>query len=323
MRTTERTRKPVMVETASLRDAYGKIITEIGRERDDFVVLVADSASGTGVLEFKKIFPGRVYNFGIAEQDMMSAAGGMASVGLTCFVSTYGVFASMRAADQVRNSIAYPCLNVKLVISHVGFDAGEDGASHQAVEDLAVMRAIPNMKVFIPADTIELEGVLRAVLDDPGPAYVRTTRYKVPVVYPENYRFRIGVNPVLRQGNDVTIAAAGVMVHKALQAADILAKEGVAARVIDMVCLKPLDEKTLLTAAEETGGIVTVEDASVIGGVGGAVAELLAKKRPARMEMVGIPDVFGETGSQDVLYERYHMAPPDIAAACRRVVDRK
>ena len=306
-----------------LRKAYGEILAKLGRENDRFVVFVADTGSGTGANAFIKEFPERSFNFGIAEQNMFGAAAGFSTVGIIPFVNTYGVFATSRVADQVRNSICYPRFNVKIVASHVGLDAGADGASHQSVEDLAIMRAIPNMIVLVPADIIELESMLRFLLEYKGPAYMRTTRAKMPTVNRENYVYQLGKVPVLKEGEDVTIIATGVMVPKTLKAADLLSKQGVSAEVINCSTLKPLDKETIIASAKKTGAVVTVEDHNIINGLGSAVSELLAKEYPTVIEFVGIKDRFGESGDTDELYEKFGMSAGHIAEAAKRTVWRK
>jgi len=306
-----------------LRNAYGEILTKLGKENDKFVVFVADTGSGTGAGIFIKEFPERSFNFGIAEQNMFSAAAGFSTVGITPFVNTYGVFATCRVTDQVRNSICYPNFNVKIVASHVGLDAGADGASHQSVEDMAIMRAIPNMIVLVPADVIELESMLRFLLNYKGPAYMRTTRAKMPTVNKENYVYRLGKVPVLKEGKNVTFIATGVMVPKTIKAADILNKQGISAEVINCSTLKPLDKETIISSVKKTGAVVTVEDHNIINGLGSAVSELLSLECPTPMEFIGIKDRFGESGNIDELYDKFGMSVEHIAEAAKRVVRRK
>ena len=307
----------------ALRNAYGELLAELGRERRDFVAFVADTGSGTGTDAFMKAFPDRAFDFGIAEQNMVSAAAGFSTVGVMPFVNTYGVFATCRVADQVRNSVCYPNLNVKIVASHVGLDAGADGATHQVVEDLAIMRAIPNMIVLIPADRIELAAMLRFLLDYHGPAYMRTTRAKMPDVNRQDYVYQLGRVPVLREGTDVTVIGTGVMVPKVLDAARMLEEDGISCEVINCSTLKPLDKTTIVGSIKKTGAAVSVEDHNIINGLGSAVSELLVQEYPAPMEFVGIRDRFGESGDTDGLHERFGMSEEHIAEAVRKVMQRK
>ena len=308
---------------AILRTAYGEILAELGKENKKFVVFVADTGSGTGAGAFIKKFPERSFNFGIAEQNMFSAAAGFSTVGIMPFVNTYGVFATCRVADQVRNSICYPKFNVKIVASHVGIDAGSDGASHQSVEDLAIMRAIPNIIVLVPADVVELESMLRFLLKYKGPAYMRTSRTEAIPVNKQSYKYQLGKVPVLENGSDVTIIATGVMVFRAIKAGKILEKEGISAEIINCSTLKPLDGETIVNSARKTGCVVTVEDHNIINGMGSAVSELLAKKCPTVTEFIGIKDHFGESGDIDELYIKYGMSEKHTVEAAKRVIQKK
>jgi transketolase len=286
------------------------------------VVFDADIAGGTGVHHFRKSYPERFFQFGIAEQNMMAAAGGFASTGIIPFVTTFAVFC-LRALEQARLSIAYARRNVKIVASHPGLDTGPDGASAQATEDLAAFRAIPGMVVLSPADPLEIEQATEAILNYDGPVYMRSGRSKTRRILGADYRFEIGKGRVLREGRDVTIVACGVQVARALDAAEMLAADGIAARVVNMSTLKPLDKELVARCVEETSCLVTAEDHNVHGGLGSAVAEVVVQDRPCPIEMVGVQDTFGESGEPDELAEKYGLTGPYIAAAARRVIDRK
>jgi len=306
-----------------LRIEYGKILAKLGKDNKNFVTFVADTGSGTGTIAFIKEFPERNFNVGIAEQNLFATAAGFSTLGITVFANTYGVFAACRAADQVRNSIGYPKMNVKIVASHVGLDAGADGASHQSVEDLAVMRAIPNMIVLVPADRIELEAMLRHLLQHPGPAYMRTTRMAMEDIHPPDYVYRLGKAPVLTVGRDVTILAAGVLVPRAIKAGVILKERGINAEIINCSTIKPLDRETILTSVRKTRAVVTAEDHNILGGLGSAVSELLAAELPSPMEFIGIRDTFGESGDTEELFTKYGMSEKHIAAAAEKVMAKK
>lgn len=309
--------------TTIIRTAYGQIMARLGEENDSFVTFVADTGGGTGTSAFMEAFPERSFNFGIAEQNMFSAAAGFSSFGVTPFVNTYGIFATCRVADQIRNSICYPDFNVKIIASHVGIDAGADGASHQSIEDLAIVRAIPNMNVLIPADVIELESMLRFLLEDKTPAFMRTARTECPNLHPKDYKYQLGKSPVLKTGSDVTIAAIGVMVWRSLKAAEMLEEKGISAEVINCSTLKPLDDETIINSVRKTGALVSVEDHNILNGLGGAISELLVKELPTPMEFVGINDHFGESGDVDELYTKYGMAPEHTVQAAEKVIQRK
>lgn len=306
----------------SLREAFGKTLVELAERYPKFVVFDADVAGGTGTHHFLKAYPNRFYQFGIAEQNMMAAAGGFASTGVVPFVTTFAVFC-LRATEQVRLSIAYARRNVKIVASHPGLDVGPDGASAQALEDLAVFRAIPGMVVISPADALEVAQATEAILNYEGPVYMRTGRSPSPRVLDASYRFQLGKGQILRDGSDVTLVACGVEVARALDAAEILAAEGIAARVVNMATLKPIDAKLLERCARETGCFVTAEDHNIHGGLGSTVAEVLAQTRPCPIEFVGVRDTFGESGEPDELAEKYGLTAPHIAEAARRAIARK
>src|SRR5262245_2983238 len=306
----------------TLREAFGKALTSVAAKYPTLVVLEAAVAGGTGVHHFRRAHPARFVQFGIAEQNMAGAAAGMALAGSLPVASTFAVFA-LRTIEQVRQSIAYPRLNVKLAASHPGLDAGPDGASAQALEDLAAFRAIPGMTVVSPADAIEMAKAVEAILDYNGPVYLRTGRSPARRVFDDGYVFELGRGRVIRGGSDVTIVACGVEVARALDAADSLARAGVSARVVNMSTIKPIDEALLIACARETGAFVTAEDHNIVGGLGGAVAEALAGTVPSPIEFVGVRDVFGESGEPEELAEKYGLTGPSIADAARRAIARK
>ncbi|RDV82126.1 transketolase family protein [Ammonifex thiophilus] len=312
-----------MAEKIATRDAYGKALVELGEERPEIVVLDADLAKSTKTILFKKRFPERFFDFGVAEQNMFGVAAGLAAAGKIPFCSTFAVFAAGRAFDQIRQSIAYPRLNVKIGASHAGITVGEDGASHQAIEDLALMRALPGMTVFVPADAVETFGAVRAALEIDGPVYIRLGRAPVPVIHAPDFVFRPGEAVCLREGKDATIIATGIMVAQALEAAQALAAEGIEVRVLDMHTLKPLDVAAVVRAALETKAVVTAEEHSIIGGLGSAVAEILGEECPVPLKRVGIRDVFGESGKPEELLEKYGLTPTHLAEAVKEVLERK
>lgn len=306
----------------SLRQAYGETLLELGKERSDFVVLDADLSGGTKTDLFASKFPERFFDFGIAEQNMFSAAAGLSTTGLIPIANTYAIFA-LRAAEQIRNSIALPRFNVKIVVSHGGLDLGQDGGSHQAVEDLAVMRSIPNMTVMVPADGIEIREMTKVALDYEGPLYIRGARSPLPIIHKENYQYQIGKAEILEEGSDLTIIAIGVMVHRVLQAHKKLQQEGISSRIVNCSTLKPIDRETLVDCACQTGAIVTVEDHNIIGGLGSAVAEVLIREKPVPLEMVGIRDTFGESGEAEELFEKYGLGINRVVKAAKKVIKRK
>ncbi len=312
------------VTLASTRDAYGKTLVELGKAHKDIVVLDADLSASTKTSLFAKEFPDRFFDMGVAEQDMISTAAGFAACGKIVFASTFAVFGSGRAWDQVRVSMAYTRLNVKLVVTHGGITTGEDGATHQANEDIAIMRVIPNMTVIVPADAVETVNVIKSLVKEYGPSYVRLSRLASPVVHGNgNYDFRIGKGVVMKPGSDITIIATGIMVYQGLMAARELSKEGINARVVDMHTVKPLDRELIIRCAAETGAIVTAEEHSIIGGLGGAVSEVLVENKPVPMARVGMKDMFGESGKPDELLEKYGLTAKDIFSAAHNVLKRK
>lgn len=306
----------------SLREAFGKKLADLAEDYPQFVVLDADIAGGTGAHHFRKSNPERFFQFGIAEQNMMAAAGGMAATGLVPFVTTFAVFC-LRAIEQARLSVAYTNRNVKIVASHPGLDTGPDGASAQALEDLAAFRALPNMIVISPADPCEMRLATEAILRYQGPVYMRSGRSPARQVFDEDYVFKIGKGHILRHGSDVTVVACGVEVARALDAAERLATDGISARVVNMSTIKPIDAALLEQCATETGCFVTAEDHNIIGGLGSAVAEALAQTRPCPIEFVGVKDTFGESGEPEELAEKYELTGAYIAAAARRAISRK
>lgn len=308
-----------MAEKMATRAAYGKALVEIGAENPNLVVMDADLSKSTMTAEFSKTYPERFFNMGIAEQNLYGTAAGLALSGKVVCASTFAMFASGRAFEIIRNSIGYTHANVKICATHAGITVGEDGASHQTFEDLALMRTIPGMTVVNPSDGVSAKLLLRQVVDFDGPAYVRLGRAAVPVFYDETADIKLGKGNVLRPGKDVTVIATGIMVAEAMLAASQLAEEGVDVRVIDMHTIKPLDEDIIVEAAKETGRIVTAEEHSVIGGLGGAVAEVLCRKCPVKMEMVGQHDTYGESGKPDELKEKYGMTAADIVKAVREI----
>ena len=305
------------------RDAYGKALVEAGKVNEDFIVLDADLAAATKTGMFKKEFPERFYDCGIAESNMISIAAGVAATGKRVFASSFAMFAAGRAFEQVRNSIGYPHLKVIIGATHAGISVGEDGATHQCNEDIALMRTIPGMTVINPADATEARAAVLAALELGGPAYIRFGRLAVPVIFDESYNFEIGKGVELREGNDVTIVATGLMVNEALQAYDILKAEGINARIINIHTIKPLDEEIIIKAAKETGAIVTAEEHSVIGGLGSAVCDVTAENCPVPVVKLGVYDTFGKSGAADVLLDEFGLRAKDIVAAAKKAIAKK
>jgi transketolase len=315
---------PALIGTSgdSLREAFGKALSGLADEFPKLVVLDADIAGGTGVHHFRKSHPARFLQFGIAEQNMMAAAGGLAAVGLLPVVTTFAVFC-LRAIEQARLSLAYAKRNAKIVASHPGLDVGPDGGSAQSLEDLAAFRAIPGMTVISPADPVEMALATRAILEFDGPVYMRTGRSAAMRIFGDDHSFEIGKGKIVRDGSDVTIVACGVELSRALDAAKLLEAGGVSARVVNMATIKPIDTELLARCAGETGAIVTAEDHNVLGGLGGAVAEALAATRPCPVEFIGIKDVFGASGEPEELATLYGLTAPHIAKAAKRAIARK
>ena len=306
------------MEKKSTRQAYGEALVKLGKENENVVVLEADLSKSTMTAYFKKEFPERHINVGIAEADLIGTAAGFATTGKIPFASTFAVFAAGRAYDQIRNSVAYPKLNVKICPTHAGVSLGEDGGSHQSVEDLALMRAIPGMVVLSPADAVETEKMIFAAAEYEGPVYVRLGRLNIPVLFDDNYKFEIGRAVTLTEGNDVAILATGLMVYEATEAAKQLAEQGIKARVVNVSTIKPLDEETILKAAKECKFIVTSEEHSVIGGLGSAVSEFLSENHPTKVIKHGIQDVFGQSADGDTMLNNYKLRAKDIVEVVLR-----
>lgn len=300
------------VKKIATRDSYGNALAELGAEHSDLIVFDADLAGSTKTAVFRKAFPHRHFNCGIAEGNMMAVAAGSAAMGLVVFASSFAMFASGRAFEQVRNSIGYPRLNVKIGATHGGISVGEDGASHQCCEDFALMRSIPGMVVMCPADDVEARAAVKAAYEHEGPVYLRFGRLAVPVFHKEDYDFQIGKGEVLQDGNDVAILATGLMTYEAIRAGQILKERGVSARVINLCTIKPLDEELILKAARECGKVVTCEEHSVIGGLGEAVSSLLGEKLPTPIRRIGVNDVFGHSGPAGELLKEFGLSAEHI-----------
>lgn len=306
------------------RESYGMALKELANSNKDVVVLDADLSKSTKTAEFKAVAPERFFDMGIAEANMMGVAAGMATCGKIPFVSTFAIFATGRAFEQIRNSICYPKLNVKICATHAGLTVGEDGATHQSVEDLSLMRSIPNMIVINPADDIETKAAIKAVAEINGPCYVRLGRMAVENVNDENnYKFEIGKGVNLAEGKDVTIIATGIMVEAALKAKELLKDEGINAGVINIHTLKPIDKDLIIKAAKETGAVVTAEEHSIIGGLGSAVSEVLCEEYPVPVIKVGIKDTFGESGKPAELLEKYGLTAKDIVEKAKKAISLK
>jgi len=312
-----------LAQELSLREAYGKTLVELGKENPNVVVLDADLSRSTMTYFFAREFPNRFFDCGIAEQNMVGIAAGLAVSGKLAFASTFAVFVPGRCFDQVRMSIAQPGLNVKLVTTHGGISVGEDGTSHQAIEDLALACSLPGFTVIVPADAIETAQAVRVAAASYGPFYIRLCRPKLPLVYDDDYHFVLGKAVTMRRGKDITIIAIGIMVTAALEAADNLGREGIDCRVLNMPTLKPVDEAAIIRAAAETGAIVTAEEHLEHGGLGSAVARVVAKYHPVPMEFVAIKDTYAQSGKPAELLQRYGLTAKDIEQAVRAVVKRK
>ncbi len=309
-----------MADKMATREAYGKTLISLGETHPDLVVMDADLSGSTKTAGFAKAYPDRFFNMGIAEQNMYAAAAGLALSGKTVCASTFAMFAAGRAFEIIRNSIGYTKANVKICATHAGITVGEDGASHQTFEDIALMRTIPGMTVINPSDGVSAAKLLEQAVDMQGPCYVRLGRAAVPVFYDESDEIKLGRANTVRDGKDVTVIATGIMVAAAAEAAEALAAEGIDVRVIDIHTIKPIDEEAVIKAAEETGAIVTAEEHSVIGGLGSAVAEVIVKNAPVKMAMVGQQDTFGESGKPDELRKKYGMTAGDITAAVKSLL---
>ena len=302
------------------REAYGKALVKLGQINEDVVVLDADLSKSTKTNDFFKAYPKRFFNMGIAEQNLIGAACGFAAAGKIPFASTFAMFASGRAFEIIRNSACYPKLNVKICATHAGITVGEDGGSHQSVEDISIMRSIPNMTVVVPADGVEAEKMIFEAAKFDGPMYVRLGRSAVPTIFDENYEFKIGKGAVLREGTDATIIACGIMVNEALIAADILKEENINVRVINMSTIKPIDKELIVKAAQETKAIITAEEHSIIGGLGSAVSEVVCETSPVIVKKVGMNDCFGESGTPGELLEKYGLTASNIVEKVKEAI---
>jgi transketolase len=307
-------------DNAYTREVYGRTLVDLGKRHRDLVVLDADLTVSTKTNLFGNEFPSRFFTMGVSEQDMMATAAGFALAGKIPFASTFAVFATGRAWEHVRQSIAFPNLNVKIVATHAGLTVGEDGATHQALEDIALMRVLPNMTVIVPADAVETEKVIRTIIDVKGPTYVRLARAKFPTIFKDTYQFEIGKAPILREGKHVAIFATGIMVSKALEAAEFLKKEGISAFVVNVSSIKPIDIETIVEVASETGAAVTAEDHNIIGGLGGAIAEVLGEHAPTPMKRIGMRDRFGTSGNGLELLEYFGLGSQNIVMAVHELL---
>ncbi len=313
-----------MSKKIATRESYGRALKDLAESNKNVVVLDADLSKSTKTAEFKAVAPERFFNMGIAEANMMGVAAGMSTCGKIPFVSTFAMFAAGRAFEQIRNSICYPRLNVKVCATHAGLTVGEDGASHQAIEDLSLMRSIPNMTVINPSDDVEAQAAIKAVVEFNGPCYVRLGRAAVNVINDNaDYKFEIGKGVTLKEGNDVTIIGTGIMVDTAIEAAEMLKNEGINARVLNIHTIKPIDAELLIKAAKETGAIVTAEEHSVIGGLGSAVSEVLAEEYPVPVLKVGVMDKFGESGKPNELLEAYGLTAKNVVEKAKKAISLK
>lgn len=312
-----------MTQKIATREAYGQELVRLGADNKDVVVLDADLSKSTKTHDFMKNYPDRFFNMGIAEANMMATAAGLAAVGKIPFASTFAIFATGRAFEQIRNSIAYPRLNVKIAATHAGITVGEDGGSHQSIEDIAIMRVLPGMTVFVPADAVETAAAVRAAAEIKGPVYIRLGRSGVPVIHDENFKFIPGEAVTMREGSDVALIATGIMVSAALEAAEALAAEGIEAMVLNVHTIKPLDIFAVVEAARKCGAVVTAEEHSIIGGLGSAVAETLMEHHPVPMKRIGVRDTFGESGKPAELLKQFGLTAADIVDAAKKVMAKK
>lgn len=294
------------------RASYGEALVDLGKENKNIVVFDADLSEATKTINFKKEFPERFFDMGIAEQDMLSTAAGISTCGKIPYVSTFAVFAAGRAYDQIRNSICYPNLNVKICATHAGITVGEDGATHQMIEDISLMRTLPNMKVFCPSDDLQTKWIIKEVEKINGPVYVRLCRLATPVIYDKNQKFEIGKALQIGEGTDATVIATGVTVSEAILAKEELEKQGINIRVLDMHTIKPIDKESIVKCAKETKKIITIEDHNIIGGLGSAVCEVLAEEYPVKVIRMGIPDCFGKSGKAEELMKYFKITKQDI-----------
>lgn len=305
------------------RDAYGEALVELGAKRTDIVVLDADLSGSTKTADFRKNYPDRFFNIGVAEQNLVGHAAGLALAGFTPFASSFAMFLSGRAWEIVRNSVAYPFLNVKLVASHGGITVGEDGASHQCIEDFGTMRVIPEMTVICPSDFNETKQVIHAIADYKGPVYVRVGRPAIPVISRDNYQFEIGKAEILREGSDVCIIACGVMVSEAMIALDLLEKEGISATLLNMATIKPIDKETILKYAKKCGAVVTAEEHNVLCGLGSAVSEFLGEEYPVPVVKLGMKDSFGKSGTWSGLMDYFGLRAPNLVTHVKKALELK
>ena len=311
------------IKTVATRAAFGQALVDLGKERDDFIVMDADLAAATQTGKFKKEFPERFYDCGIAEQNMVSIAAGIAATGKKVVCSSFAMFAAGRAFEQIRNSVGYPHLNVIIGATHAGISVGEDGATHQCNEDIALMRTIPGMTIINPADETEAYLAVKAAFEHDGPVYMRFGRLAVPVIFGDDYKFEIGKGVELKEGKDVTIIATGLMVNEAMIAHDILKQEGISARVINMATIKPIDKDIILKAARETGAIVTAEEHSVVGGLGSAVSEVVCEEYPVPVVKLGVYDQFGHSGPAVKLLDEFGLRGANIAEKAKKAIAMK
>jgi transketolase len=308
----------------AMRNTYGDTLARLGATYKNIVVLDADLAKSTQTARFGKVYPERFFDMGIAEQDMMATAAGLAVSGMNVFASTFAMFGTGRCWEQIRNSVAYPNIPVKIVVTHAGISVGEDGPTHQACEDIAIMRAIPNMKIISPVDSAETEKVIEFLADYfDSPVYVRLARMNTEAVFDKNYKFKFGKGYVMKEGNDLTIISTGTMLFQAMAAHDLLAKKNVSLRVIHMPSIKPIDSELIVKAAKETGAIMTIEEHSVIGGLGSAVSEVLTDKFPAKLVRMGMQDEFAESGTPEALFEKYGLTEKDIVREAMKIMKSK
>ena len=310
-----------MAELVATRDAFGKALIECGKTNPDIIVLDADLAKATMSVRFKEAYPDRFFDVGISEGDLIDTAAGLSTTGKIPFACTFAVFAAGRAFEQIRNSVAYPRLNVKICGSHGGVQVGKDGATHQAVEDLAIMAAVPNMVVLNPGDGVEMEAAVRAMVDYDGPVYIRLGRNPVPVVFdPATYHFEIGKGMKVKDGKDVTLIATGCLLDVAIKAADLLQKEGISAEIINIPAIKPLDREIILNSVAKTGRAVVMEEGVIMGGLGSLVAAALAQEHPVPLRYIGMDDTFGQSGDAAHLMKYYHMTPKDTVLKVKELL---
>jgi len=301
-----------LTKLPNCRIAYGKTLRDLGHEYNNIVVLDADLSTSTKTIYFAKEFPDRFFNVGLAEQNLVGVAAGLAASGKIVFVSSYSIFILGRGFEQIRNTVAHDKLNVKIVASHAGVSVGEDGSSHQAVEDIALMRSLPNMKIVVPADSIQTSAIIKEIVKINGPIYVRICRIDLPVLFDENFKFNLFKGNILREGSDVSIIAIGLMVHKALEAAEELSKLGISAEIINMSTIKPIDSNLIIKTAKKTGAIITAEEHNIIGGLGSATSEVLSENYPTILKRVGIMDQFGQSGKPQELLNLYNLTTKQI-----------